>query len=118
MKAIADGGISMAEYLIGIDAGCTSSKAVIFDTDGRIIASAATPSMRFKKRRADFEEFDVNELWNLVSGTIKESIQKAKIDPSLIRGIGVTSFGNGVVFFGQRRKFYCSGMFFTGLQSK
>lgn len=88
----------MAEYLIGIDAGCTSSKAVIFDTDGRIIASAATPSMRFKKRRADFEEFDVNELWNLVSGTIKESIQKAKIDPSLIRGIGVTSFGNGVVF--------------------
>lgn len=88
----------MAEYLIGIDAGCTSSKAVIFDTDGRIIASAATPSMRFKKRMADFEEFDVNELWNLVSGTIKESIQKAKIDPSLIRGIGVTSFGNGVVF--------------------
>ena len=88
----------MAEYLIGIDAGCTSSKAVIFDTDGRIIASAATPSMRFKKRRADFEEFDVNELWNLVSGTIKESIQKAKIDPSLIRGIGVTSYGNGVVF--------------------
>ena len=36
----------MAEYLIGIDAGNTSSKVVIFGTDGSIISTAATPSMR------------------------------------------------------------------------
>lgn len=88
----------MSEYLIGIDAGCTSSKVVIFDKEGQILSTASTPSMRFKKRRDDFEEFDVNELWNLISKCIHEAIENAGIDAGDIKGIGVTSFGNGVVF--------------------
>lgn len=35
----------MSEYLIGIDAGNTSSKVVIFDKNGTIMSIAATPSM-------------------------------------------------------------------------
>lgn len=88
----------MGQYLIGIDAGNTSSKVVIFDVDGNIISTTVTPNMRFKKRGEGFEEFDVNELWNLISLCIKEAIAKAKINVKDIAGIGVTSFGNGVVF--------------------
>ena len=40
----------MSSYLMGIDAGCTSSKVVIFGQNGEIISSAATPSMRFERR--------------------------------------------------------------------
>ena len=40
----------MEKYLMGIDAGNTSSKVVIFDLYGKMIATAATPSMHFKRR--------------------------------------------------------------------
>lgn len=92
----------MGEYLIGIDAGCTSSKVVLFDKTGKVVSSAATPSMRrivFSKGTGiGFEEFDVDELWSLISKCIKETIEKAQIKAADIEGIGVTSFGNGVVF--------------------
>ena len=79
----------MEKYLMGIDAGNTSSKVVIFDLYGKMIATAATPSI---------EEFDVTELWNLISVCIKEAVEKAAVAPEQIAGVGVTSFGNGVVF--------------------
>ena len=91
----------MSDYLIGIDAGNTSSKVVIFDANGTIVATAATPSMRFKKRGEGFEEFDVDELWALNLKCIREAIDGAKVNPKDIKGIGVTSFGNGVVFLGK-----------------
>lgn len=88
----------MEKYLIGIDAGCTSSKVVIFDADGLILSTASRPCMRLKKRGEGFEEFDVNKLWSLISKCINEAIEKADIDAGKIVGIGTTSFGNGVVF--------------------
>ena len=87
----------MEKYLMGIDAGNTSSKVVIFDLYGKMIATAATPSMHFKRRGEGFEEFDVTELWNLISVCIKEAVEKATVVPEQIAGVGVTSFGNGVV---------------------
>jgi len=92
----------MGDYLIGIDAGCTSSKVVIFARNGQVISSAATPSMRCmgfdQGSGIGFEEFDVDELWLLISKCIKDAIEKAGIPAAAIAGIGVTSFGNGVVF--------------------
>ena len=88
----------MEKYLMGIDAGNTSSKVVIFDLYGKMIATAATPSIHFKRRGEGFEEFDVTELWNLISVCIKEAVEKATVAPEQIAGVGVTSFGNGVVF--------------------
>ena len=64
----------MEKYLMGIDAGNTSSKVVIFDLYGKMIATAATPSMHFKRRGEGFEEFDVTELWNLISVWIKRDM--------------------------------------------
>ena len=101
----------MGNYLMGIDAGNTSSKVVIFNENGEIISSAATPSMRFKKRGEGFEEFDVDELWKLISSCIGEAIRKAQIPSSEIKGIGVTSFGNGIVFLGKDGRTIAPGCF-------
>lgn len=101
----------MSDYLIGIDAGNTSSKVVIFDANGTIVATAATPSMRFKKRGEGFEEFDVDELWALNLKCIREAIDSAKVNPKDIMGIGVTSFGNGVVFLGKEGQSIAPGCF-------
>lgn len=101
----------MSEYLIGIDAGNTSSKVVIFDKNGTIMSIAATPSMRFKKRGPGFEEFDVEELWSLIYKCIKKAIDKSGVAPEEIKGIGVTSFGNGVVFLGKNGEPIAPGCF-------
>ncbi len=101
----------MKQYLIGIDAGNTSSKVVIFDRNGGVVSTASTPSMKFKKRGEGFEEFDVDELWTLIAECIKEAIEKAGIDSADIKGIGVTSFGNGVVILGKNGESICPGCF-------
>ena len=101
----------MEKYLMGIDAGNTSSKVVIFDTNGNVMSSATTPSMRFKRRAEGFEEFDVDELWKLITNCINEAIQKAGIKADEIEGIGVTSFGNGVVFLDEKGNAIAPGCF-------
>ena len=101
----------MGSYLMGIDAGNTSSKVVIFDLKGTIISTAATPSMHFKRRGEGFEEFDVDQLWSLISDCLKEAVEKANISAEEIKGIGVTSFGNGVVFVGKNGETIAPGCF-------
>ncbi|MGN7286587.1 FGGY-family carbohydrate kinase [Shouchella rhizosphaerae] len=84
-------------YVIGIDAGNTSIKTVLFDENGNVISSAHSKSMRFNSRGPGFEEFDVDQLWTSTYQCIQETIDKAKINSKDIVGIGVTSFGNGLV---------------------
>ena len=101
----------MSEYVIGIDAGNTSSKVVIFDECGKIVSTAATPSMHFAKRGPGFEEFDIDELWSLIHKCIRQAIDSSGVDPKEIKGIGVTSFGNGVVFVGKNGETIAPGCF-------
>ncbi|MCI8328014.1 MAG: carbohydrate kinase, partial [Lachnospiraceae bacterium] len=101
----------MKKYLMGIDAGHTSSKAVIFDFNGNVVSESSTPSMHFERRAEGFEEFDVDELWKLVQVCIKKAIQEAGIDAEEIAGIGVTSFGNGVVFLDKEGNSIAPGCF-------
>lgn len=78
-----------------------------------MIATAATPSMHFKRRGEGFEEFDVTELWNLISVCIKEAVEKATVAPEQIAGVGVTSFGfNGLVFLDKEGYAIAAWLFF------
>ena len=91
----------MGNYLVGIDGGNTSCKVVIFDETGNIVSASATPSIRIRKRGEGFEEIELDEMWFLIANCISLSISKAGIDPKEIRGIGSTSYGNGLVFVGK-----------------
>lgn len=104
----------MKRYLLGIDAGTTASKVVIFDETGTIIASSTIASsnrMQVVQQGIGFEEFDVQELWDLIAKCIKITIQKSKIEPQSILGLGVTSFGNGVVFLDESGNAIAPGCF-------
>lgn len=98
-------------YLIGIDAGNTSSKVLLFDEFGKIIASSSTRSMRFERRMDKCEEFDLKVLWSLISECINNVIVKARVNPSDVKGVGVTSFGNGLVFLGKYGEIISPGCF-------
>ncbi len=101
----------MKNYLIGIDAGNTSSKVVLFDENGNIIASDATPSMHFERRGEGFEEFDIDELWKDIVVCIRNVVESSEVAPEQIKGVGVTSFGNGVVFVGKNGETIAPGCF-------
>ncbi|MBR2793376.1 MAG: hypothetical protein IKE16_01920 [Solobacterium sp.] len=89
---------------MGIDAGSTSCKVGIFDERGKIIASSATPSVRIHKQGEGFEEIELHEMWSLIAFCISSAIRKADISSEEIKGIGATSYGNGVVFVGRDKE--------------
>ena len=53
----------------------------------------------------------MDELWALNLKCIREAIDGAKVNPKDIKGIGVTSFGNGVVFLGKEGQSIAPGCF-------
>jgi len=82
-------------YLMGIDAGITVVKAVIFDLKGNEIAvfghklPRETPALGWMER-------DVDVLWNYVKKAIKDVLNKSKIKPEEIAAIGPSGHGDGI----------------------
>lgn len=101
----------MESYLIGIDGGSTSIKTVLFDQRGKEIASASNPTMRLESHTPGFETFDVDRLWASTSASIKSMLAKAAVDPSRIAGIGMCSFGNGLIILDRDGKSIAPGVF-------
>lgn len=82
------------KYLIGIDAGTTSIKAVLFDCDGMELNSNAVSNNVYSD--GIISEQNMNELWENVQVCLKELIQKSNIDNNNIIGIGVSGQGEGL----------------------
>ena len=91
----------MAKYLMGIDAGNTSTKAVIFDLEGSYITSASKSAKEFPRSAPGFEEFDVDQQWDNCVACIRAVLTNGNIRGEDIVGIGITSFGNGLTFLGK-----------------
>lgn len=85
----------MAQYLLGIDAGLTVTKTVIFDSDGHQVA-VASRRVATNSPRAYVVERDLEVVWEAVVATVRESVATAGIDPGDIAAIGVTAHGDGL----------------------
>jgi len=81
-------------YLIGIDAGTTGCKTMVFDTEGNIIAFAAQEYPTFYPRPT-WAEHDPLDWWAAVTSTVRRCLQKA--DAAKIAGISVSSHREAVV---------------------
>lgn len=80
----------MEYYILALDQGTTSSRAIIFDYQGRIISEARK---EFKQiyPQPGWVEHDPLEIWGTQIGVSYEAIAKANIAPSQIKGIGITN---------------------------
>ena len=87
----------MKKYLMGIDNGGSDIKCAIFDTQGNEIAAAST-QVPINVPKEGFTERDVNDVWIGNVEVIKNSIKKAGISSDEISCIGITAYGNGLVF--------------------
>ncbi len=82
-------------YLLGLDAGNTVIKAVLFDLTGRQIAMHAIDGHSHTPKPGHVER-DLNELWSNACEAIRTCITSAGIDPADIAAVGCAGHGNGL----------------------
>ncbi|MEX0281947.1 MAG: FGGY-family carbohydrate kinase [Arenibacterium sp.] len=87
---VADGG-----YILGLDAGNTVIKAVLFDLGGQPVAMEALDGQSSTPAPGHVER-DLNELWANAKTVIRGCIAKAGISADQIRGVGCAGHGNGL----------------------
>lgn len=87
----------MANYLMGIDVGTSGTKTVIFDEAGKVAGSAGQ-EYPLLSPRPGWTEQNPSDWWNATLATIKQAIQKAKVKPADIKGIGLSGQMHGSVF--------------------
>lgn len=78
------------KYVLAIDQGTTSSRAIIFDHSSAIVAQAQKEFTQIFPRPG-WVEHDANEIWLSVLAVIAEVIQKAGIEPAQVSAIGITN---------------------------
>jgi len=84
------------KYLIGIDAGTTSIKAIILDSESNMIA-AAGQEYTLDTGPDDSCELDPEIYWNITCAIIKKLLQKSKINPGDIKGLAFSSQGETII---------------------
>ena len=82
-------------YLLGLDAGNTVIKAVLFTLDGKQVADHGVDGATHKPA-AGMVERSVSELWDNATVAIGQCIAKAGIDARRIAAIGTAGHGNGL----------------------
>ncbi|WP_319637290.1 FGGY-family carbohydrate kinase [Pacificispira spongiicola] len=82
-------------YLLGLDAGNTVIKAVLFDGAGRQVAMHALDGHSSTPQPGHVER-DLDELWTNAGTAIRACIDAADIDPHDIVGVGCAGHGNGL----------------------
>lgn len=85
----------MADYLLGIDAGNTVIKAVIFDRAGRELAHAGEEG-HSRMPCPGHVERDLGELWANTKRVIRTCLDRAGIAATHIAAIGCAGHGNGL----------------------
>jgi len=77
-------------YILAIDQGTTSSRAILFDASLRPVASAQEEFPQHYPSPG-WVEHDPADLWSTVAGTARAVIEKAGIDARSIAAIGITN---------------------------
>ena len=78
------------KYIMALDQGTTSSRAIIFDQDGEIIKTSQNEFQQIYPK-AGWVEHDPMEIWGTQSGVAREVLETAGIRPEEIAAIGITN---------------------------
>ena len=77
-------------YMLALDQGTTSSRAIMFDHDGSI-AAIAQKEFRQIFPQPGWVEHDPLEIWASQIGVAAEALARHRISPSEIAGVGITN---------------------------
>ena len=80
----------MDKYILAIDAGTTSSRAILFDKNAEPIEIAQYEFNQIFPKEG-WVEHDALEIWNTQLKAVKDVINNSKIEPNQIDSIGITN---------------------------
>ena len=78
------------KYIVALDQGTTSSRAVVFDSQARLIAQQ---NIEFRQiyPQPGWVEHDPEDIWNSQVDALRQAVEKAGIDAADIEAIGITN---------------------------
>ena len=91
----------MKKYIMAIDQGTTSSRAILFDEKGQIAYSAQKEFNQYFPHPG-WVEHDANEIWLSVLSVMGEVMVVSGADPSSIAGIGITNQRESTVIWDKK----------------
>jgi len=123
--------MSTPKYILAIDQGTTSSRAILFDHAGNI---ASVTQKEFKQiyPKPGWVEHDPLEIWSSQSSSVAEVIAKANVGSDAIAAVGVTNqrettvmwdsetgvpVYNAIVWQDRRTADYCAGLKKQGVEA-
>lgn len=80
----------MQKYILSLDAGTTSNRAILFNHSGEIVGSAQQEFEQIYPK-AGWVEHNPKTIWETQLKVAREVIQKQGISPEQIAGIGITN---------------------------
>ena len=80
----------MGTYLLSLDQGTTSSRAILFDREQNILGVAQKEFTQFYPREG-WVEHDPMEIWSSQYGVMMEVIAQSGVNPAEIAAIGITN---------------------------
>ncbi len=80
----------MPDFIAALDQGTTSTRFIIFDRAGRIVASAQKEHEQIYPQPG-WVEHDPDEIWRRTEEVIAEAMTRAGIAPRDLAGIGITN---------------------------
>ena len=80
----------MAKYIMALDAGTTSNRAILFNHDGKIVSVAQREFTQIYPKPG-WVEHDANEIWSTMLGVAVECMAKGGVSADEVAGIGITN---------------------------
>lgn len=91
----------MANYILALDQGTTSSRAIVFDKKGNIISVAQKEFTQYFPKPG-WVEHDPFEIWSTQTGVAAEAIAKKGLNVENIAAIGITNQRETVVVWDKK----------------
>jgi glycerol kinase len=88
----------MSRYILALDQGTTSSRSILFDDAGRIVAVAQREFAQHYPRPG-WVEHDADEIWVTQASTIAEVLARAGVAATEIAAVGITNQRETVVLW-------------------
>jgi len=91
----------MKKYILALDQGTTSSRAILFDKAGNIVASEQQEFTQIYPK-AGWVEHNANEIWQTQLTVAQNVLKNNKVSTSDIAAIGITNQRETVVVWDKR----------------
>lgn len=80
----------MTDFVLALDQGTTSSRSVIFDRAGRVVAMAQEEFPQIYPQPG-WVEHDPEDIWRTQLGTAQAALRQAGVPPNAVAAIGITN---------------------------